>query len=228
MNFLGMADTAIGMASHTQDLTAPTTEETLRLVRDTVGCYLQRMSFTPLASYSRDMELAERVKAATAGWDFETDIRLKHVVTGLTLTEAAYSHLDIDARVAVAIYTSLNTACDDPKVLNNLRVRDFLNGSYHDEDGLLGHIARSLAGIHHHFPPFGTSMIITGMMRWFAAEILTDPCDPLFIKPSNRPFADYQRSMSGNGEGYAAFIWQKSQFPDERVWINALPYVHRI
>ena len=188
--------------------------------------FLRRMSFTLPTCPCRDIELEERVRIVTQTWPFEDRIR-QHIVTGVACAQASFPHLDIDARVAIAIYTSLLTSLDDQNLFNVLGARDFsrmlCDGSICRDEGMLGQLAKVLTDIHRHFPPFGSHMIVAATLRWFGGEMMASPFQPSSFDPHSKGLVDYQRWMSGNGEAYASFIWNGAEFPDETVWMNVLP-----
>lgn len=188
--------------------------------------FLRRMSFTLTSRHSRDVELAERVGMITKTWPFEDRIR-KHIITGVTCAQVSYSHIDIDARVAVAVYTTILSSLDDQALFDALGAQSFsrmlCDGSVHRDEGMLGQLAKVLVDIHRHFPPFCASVIVSATLRWFGGEMTTSPYQPAFLNPNSKGVVDYQRWMSGNAESYACFIWQKAWYSDEALWINVLP-----
>jgi len=75
------------------------------------------------------------------------------------------------------------------------------------------------------FPAFGTNCIISSTidMQWFAGEMISNPSTPFFLEPRSKSFVDFQRSLSGDPEAYAAFIWDKADFFDETSYIHIFP-----
>lgn len=178
-------------------------------------------------SFGNNRDLEERVNTITKTWPFENRIR-PHITTGVVMANTMCAHLtDLDARAAIAIYTALITALDDPNIFHASGAQDFAqrlcDGSALQDDGVLGHMAKVLADMGNHFPAFGTSAIIAATLRWCNGELISNPANPFCLRPLSKAFADYQRSLTGVPEAYAAFGWCKKDFPVETDYIHVFP-----
>ncbi|KAH9926486.1 uncharacterized protein B0H18DRAFT_1006379 [Fomitopsis serialis] len=201
------------------------------VAKNAIVDFLQKMNVPATPKSTRNPALESRVKEITQTWPSPSpshDHTNHHIVTGVVMTEASYSHLtSIDAQVAIALYTALMVALDDPEVFGVVSAHKFpqmlCDGSAHQDRGLLGELARLLVDMGRLFPAFGINCIISSTMRWFAGEMISNPSTPSFLEPRSKSFVDLQRSLSGDPEAYAAFIWDKADFSDETSYIHIFP-----
>ncbi|KAH9926482.1 isoprenoid synthase domain-containing protein [Fomitopsis serialis] len=188
--------------------------------------FLHRMNVA-LPRFSRDAELEARVKAITRTWPFEQRIR-RHIVTGLVITEASYPHVsDIEARVAIAIYTALLTAVDTPELFDAVGAQDFYqricDGSLRDDRGMLGEFVRVIMNMGQFYSSFCASSIFSSTLRFLNGELIGNPESKSFVEPNSKAFVDFSRGMNGDAEAYAAFIWSKGDLPGENTYIQVFP-----
>ena len=205
---------------------------TLALARGAITKLIDELGICPpTQTPSKDTVLEERVSAVMKTWPFE--VRQAYVVVGIRFVEMAYAHLtDMDARVAIAVYTILMTALDDQEIYHKIGAQDFArmlcSGAIHDDEGPLGQTARVLTDMGKYFSAFGTTAILASTLRAFCGEMLSNPFCSLYVKPQSKIYADYQRSLTGFGEAYAVFIWCKADFPTESAYIQVIPYVNNL
>lgn len=198
--------------SRASQLGPPT--ETMADLKEMIMNFLRRMDFTLPEHFCRDTELAERVKAVTMTWPFEDRVR-KHIVTGVACAEACYPHLDIDARTAIAIYTSLTVIIDDKESFESLAGAEafsqmLCDGTIHRDEGPLGQLVKVFTDFHSLFPPFHSSIIVASTLRFIGGEMITNPCHPSFQEAHSKAVVDYQRWMTGVAEPYVLFNWPKA------------------
>ncbi|KAH9830403.1 isoprenoid synthase domain-containing protein [Rhodofomes roseus] len=194
----------------------------------TIANFLKNLDFTATPRFTRKPELEARVKAITQTWPSAGDgAGHPHVTTGIVVAETSYSHHSIDVQVAVALYTAVLTAFDNPdffRVASAHRFPQMLcDGSAQQDQGLIGELARLLVDIGRMFPAFGTNCIIAGTLRWFAGEMIGSSSAPLSLESLSTSFIDFHRNMNGNPDAYVAFVWSKEDFPDETSYIHIFP-----
>ncbi|KZT73399.1 terpenoid synthase [Daedalea quercina L-15889] len=190
--------------------------------------FLQKMNVTPLR-YTRDLELEARVKAITCTWPFEQHIR-RHIVTGLVITETSYTHVsDIEARVAITLYTAILTSLDTPGLFDSVGAGDLwrkiCDGSLRHDHGMLGQFAKIILDMDRFYSSFNASSILSSTLRFLNGEMISNEESKEFIEPSLKEFVDFSRNIGGDAEAYAAFIWSKADFPDENSYIQVFPDV---
>lgn len=200
---------------------------TAAVAKDAIVQFLRRLGAVLRPSFGNNRDLEERVKEITKTWPFEHRIH-PHITTGVVMANTTIAYLsDLDARAAVAAYTALITALDDPDIFHASGAQNFAqmlcDGSALRDDGVLGQMARVLADMGNHFPPFGTSAIIAATLRWCNGELISNPANPFCLRPLSKAFADYQRGLTGVPEAYAAFGWCKADFPVETDYIHVFP-----
>ncbi|KAI0964564.1 terpene cyclase [Taiwanofungus camphoratus] len=188
---------------------------------------------TPIAAiqcpqkYKRDLDLEARVNEATRGWE-NGEYMCPYVVSAILITVMAYGHLSsIDAKRAVALYTALLFALDDPAVFDSLSAQKLpfrpCAGGAQRDGSVLGELSRNLAGMWGIYPDFAASAICTSALLFVNACLLENTGMDAMLRPGMRSFVDYQRSMSDLADAYACFIWEKARFPDVRIYWEAMP-----
>lgn len=186
---------------------------------------LERISVTAPPRFPCDPSLEYRVKAVTETWSFGEHIH-EQITTGIFITETSYAHLTIDAQVTVALYTILMTIIDDPEIFQASGAQDFsmmlCNGSAQRDQGPLGELARILTGMSQHFLSIGVNWIVSSTLRWLNGEMIANSAGPFFLEPRSKKFVDYHRSISGDSEAYAAFIWSHTVSPVDNSYIQVL------
>ncbi|PCH34384.1 terpenoid synthase [Wolfiporia cocos MD-104 SS10] len=189
--------------------------------RTIINEFLSRMKYS-YPDRPRDYELEARVKDITRSWKDEAALR-RHIITGISITETSYSHLPaVDAKVAIAVLTGIVTSIDDPtaSAATNFSQR-LCNGSIREDPGILGHLAKILANMWDLYPRYSAGLILTSTLDLLNGEMLgEDACGGL---ARTIPFVEYHRGLTGMPGAYACFIWEKTRFPDERVYAQAIP-----
>ncbi|KAH9830415.1 isoprenoid synthase domain-containing protein [Rhodofomes roseus] len=188
--------------------------------------FLQKIDIVP-PEFTRDAELEAKVKAITRTWPFEERIR-PHIVTALVITETSYPHVsDIEARVAIVIYTAILTALDTPGLFDAAGAQDFYrrvcDGSLQHDRGMLGEFARVIADMSRFYSNFSACSILSSSLRYLNGELIGNPESKAFVELNSKEFVDYSRGMSGDAEAYAAFIWSKADFPDDNLYLQVFP-----
>ncbi|KAI0728385.1 Trichodiene synthase [Fomitopsis betulina] len=181
------------------------------------------MNVTP-TRYERDMELEARVKEVTRTWPFEHQIR-RHIVTGLVMAETSYAHVsDVEARVAIALYTAILTLLDDPHLFDavggEVFWRRICDGSLLQDKGIMGEWARVIIDMGRFYSNYSSAAIFAASLRFLNGEMIGNPESNAFVDPNSKEFVDFSRELSGAAEAYAAFIWVKSDFPDENSYLQ--------
>lgn len=181
------------------------------------------MNVTP-TRYERDMELEARVKEVTRTWPFEHQIR-RHNVTALGMAETSYAHVsDVMARVAIALYTAILTSVDDPHLFDAAGAEVFwrrvCDGSLLQDKGIMGEFARVIISMGRFYSNYSSAAIFAASLRLLNGEMIGNPESNAFVEPNSKEFVDFSRELSGAAEAYAAFIWSKSDFPDENSYLQ--------
>ncbi|KZT00026.1 terpenoid synthase [Laetiporus sulphureus 93-53] len=201
----------------------------LEVSRAAISYLLDGLHVSPTPMH-RDFELESRVRELAQSWPFGERIR-PHIVTALTITETAYHHVsDMNAKVAITVFTALLTCMDDPGKHNSDAVdsidhyRRLCNGSAMHDPGMLGELNRCLKGMWDLYPPLGANAIFIATLKFMNGTMLENSDESAFSNSSgSRAFVEYQRNLTGISEAYAFFIWDKKSFPDSRVYERAIP-----
>lgn len=182
-----------------------------------------------LPTRERDTELEAKVEAITRTWPFKDQIE-RHITTGLLMAEMGYIHVpDIEARVAIALYTALFIALDDPERFDSVRAQDFwrgvCEGSLLQGNGILSEYAKVIFGMGRFYSSFSSSAILASTLRSLNGEMIGNPESNAFVEPKSKYFVEFLRGLNGGPEAFAAFIWSEADFPDEYSYIQVFPWV---
>ena len=202
-------------------------DDVATIAQEVVLEFLQQMGIDSSPQHQEQSCLDDCIDTISDDWSFKNHIR-PHIMTGLVMAETAYSHLkDVDTQVAVAVYTALMAALDDPDIFRMSGARNFArmlcNGSAHSDPGLLGQLTKALSELGRHFSAFNTTCIISATLRGLGGETLWNSSSPPALEPQTGHFLDYQRRMTGASEAYAALIWPKADFPEDNPYVYVLP-----
>ncbi|PCH34391.1 terpenoid synthase [Wolfiporia cocos MD-104 SS10] len=190
--------------------------------------FLHKMQVS-LPQYPRDPELEARVRETLSSWGHEKALR-PYIITGIMLTITAYSHItDFETKVQIALFTTFIIAMDDPAVLDSIACREFHQaicfGTVQKESGLFNKFNKILQSMWGHYPTFTANTIYASALRFVNAAILEKESAGTALSSDSLPYVEYKRSMTATTEAYACFIWEKSKFPDVKVYMQAIPDV---
>lgn len=188
--------------------------------------FVDKMEFVNFKRH-RDGELRRRVTEITDAWDFKETAR-PYIHTALAMAESVYGHLtDLDAKVAIAIFTALGFTIDDPNVLDNLAFDQFhrrhIDSTVHGDKNPLGLFAKVASQMVEYYPSIAAGTILVSALQFVNASILENATRGTIIHPKAMRFVEYRRSVSGVSEAYACFIWEKAHFPAVNCYIQAIP-----
>lgn len=198
----------------------------VEIARAGVQDFLDQMRFL---NFKRrwDGELRRRVAEITDAWDFKEPAR-PHINTALVITESAYDHLtDLNAKVAITIFTALATSLDDPNVLDGLAFDQFhrqhSNCSVYGDNSPLGLFAEVTRRMGECYPNFAAGTILVSALQFVNVSVLENVTKGITLHPKALPFVEYRRMLSGVPEAYGCFIWEKARFPTVDCYIQAIP-----
>ncbi|KAI0941721.1 terpene cyclase [Taiwanofungus camphoratus] len=196
--------------------------------REAIHGFFDKIDFK-CPGYKRDAELELQVKEVVQSWRNESLIR-PHVVTALIGTITAYGHISsMDTKVQIALFTVLVLAMDDPAILGSIDSHQFHQrvcaGEAHRDTGMLGEFTRIISGMWTHYPPFSANLIFASALCFVNMSMLENESGSVELCSAALPFVQYRRSRSATAEAYACFIWEKAEFPDVHVYLQAIPDV---
>lgn len=180
-----------------------------------------------MPEYKRDLELESRIKDVTKFRANEETMR-PYITVGVAMAVTAYSHLPtVEAKLQIVLYTAILAYLDDPAVFDSLGAGNFHRrlcaGSVQHDTNILGALATNMVEMFACFPRFSASSILTSALRFVNGSMIENTCGGALLSPHSLSFVKYRRELTGIAEAYAAFIWEKSKFPDVGVYIQALP-----
>lgn len=179
-----------------------------------------------IVPHVRDLELEARVADETACWPQRSMLQ-PHIATGIFIASTAYRKNSMNVKVSIALYTAIAVAMDDPSIIESLSSRTYhyslCAGTIPESPDLLAELSKILAKMWEHFPRFGASCILTSTLQFMNMALLGNEIGDHRLKHDALPFVEYRRIMDGFPEVYFSFIWEKRQFPDVTVWMQAIP-----
>ncbi|KAI0962583.1 terpene cyclase [Taiwanofungus camphoratus] len=204
----------------------PEAQETIAATSKRVICsFLDRVNFS-FQEYKRDPELESLVKEATKSWPNETSLQ-PHIATATAITVTGYGHLpNVESKLQIALYTAIATSLDDPAIFDSSASHNFhplLCAGLNQHDNMLGELTTILTQMWDHFPRFAAGSILASTMQFINVSMLENISQDQVLSPSALSFVEHRRIMSGISEAYAAFIWEKTTFPEVNVYMQALP-----
>ncbi|KAH9949259.1 hypothetical protein B0H21DRAFT_145454 [Amylocystis lapponica] len=201
--------------------------------KDAISYFLDK-SCTTIPTMRYDLELEARVQTIIRSWGLE-DLMHPYEKTGIMMAATAFSHISsLDTRVQIALYTTLLVCVD--QVMESLpfdRLYDrFFSGVLQTDSDIFGHLSQILMGMWALYPRFAASSILVSTLQFLNATILECQTRDVVLSTKALPFVEYRRALTGISDAYAAFIWEKSRFPDVQVYIGVLPdvriYLHYV
>ncbi|PCH41813.1 terpenoid synthase, partial [Wolfiporia cocos MD-104 SS10] len=175
-------------------------------------------------SFTRDPAMESQVEDFFRTWDNKERVR-PYINTGISTAEAAYAHISsTNVKASIAIYTALIAIMDDPRMFSSSHCHDipqklFLGSVQQEGNNVESSILRIVAMFWDVYPPLNASMMATATLGFINGCLLENGigiCRAM-------PFVELQRNLSGASIAFACFIWEKSRFPDEAVYVQALP-----
>ncbi|OCH83893.1 terpenoid synthase [Obba rivulosa] len=196
------------------------------VAKDALEYFLTNLGIE-VPAYKRDIALENRVDEIIQAYPGAKPTR-PHIVTAIIITITAYRHIQsFDAKVLIAVYTAIATTLDSPEVLDSLASRDFhrrfcAGAAQHDDD-MLGQLAKLMVTFWDHYPRYAASSAMASTLEFVNISILENTSRDMTMSSESLPFIEYRRAKSGIPEAYAAFIWERSKFPDEKIYLQAVP-----
>ena len=135
---------------------------------------------------------------------------------------AAYTHCHFDVQVQIARFTFFVTMIDDKDVPKDALTTYVTQRSLEGHPVLTG-LADCLDHMHDYFPPYGVGCVMADTTRFINAALLDAMIDGMPLSLEARAFAEYKRVHCGIPEGYAFFIFDKSNFPDPCTYLQMIP-----
>ncbi|EPS95759.1 hypothetical protein FOMPIDRAFT_31126, partial [Fomitopsis schrenkii] len=152
-----------------------------------------------------------------------------HITTGIATGDNPYRHVSMDVRVAISLFTTIAVCMDDSATLTSIdcpNVHLDLCGGLDQKgstDGLARELLRILRSMWNYYPKFGASAIFLSTMQFLNISLLDHNPRDIVLPGDSIKFTEYRRSLDRCSEAYAYFIWEKSRFPDPKVYMHTIP-----
>lgn len=150
------------------------------------------------------------------------------LLTGVTLAETSYNHItNVDTKAAIALYCALFAYIDDKKVFDAMVAQRFprqLCCPSPDDSSFLVALRSVLLSMWDWYSDFGANTILYGGLEFINGSMLESaPGDSQIIQARTLPLVELRRNMAGIPDPFLCFIWEKSVFPDETLYAEAIP-----
>ncbi|EMD37611.1 hypothetical protein CERSUDRAFT_94613 [Gelatoporia subvermispora B] len=197
---------------------------------DAINDVLKGLNITSFPQCKRDPAIEERLNEIVQSISVVKPPHLD-IITGSIMSTTVYSHIkNVETKVFIAVYTMILRALDYPDVFESLATQKFHReiccGSIQHRDDMLGQLAKLVSTSWDHFLHFGANAVLSSTLDYLNACFLENISDATTISASTEriPFIEYRRVYgTGAAATYAVFIWDKDQFPDEKVFLQAMP-----
>lgn len=177
-----------------------------------------------------DTPVSARIRATVASWDFggiPTERVQRHVVTGTSMAATAYAHTHPDTQVHIALFTVLCLCVDDLEVDAGALAAFVprMQAGETQAHPVLARLAQSLRAMPEFFHSYAATAILVGTVHFVNCTLVERQTDSMPLHPTALPYVLYKRARNSLGEVYAAFVWDKFNFPDISSHIQVTPYV---
>ncbi|EMD39627.1 hypothetical protein CERSUDRAFT_71514 [Gelatoporia subvermispora B] len=195
-------------------------------VKDALSYFLTNLG-VKLHTYERDPSLERRVGEIFDSYP-STKPPLPHIATGIDFALVGYQHIQsFDTKVLIAVYTAIAVTLDSPKDLESVPSHDFHRmfcaGAAQHDDGMLGQLARLMMAFWDHYPRYAASSAMASTLEFINSSILENTSRGMIMTADSLPFIEYRRGKTGIPEAFATFIWERSKFPEEEIYLQAKP-----
>ena len=173
-------------------------------------------------------KLGRRVRDVTAGWNLGDstpkgfDIALSGAIW---MAGCAYSHVEFDAQVHIALYTLLAICIDDLDV-PHIAMEEFMERFYLNSPQLhpiLDLFVDNIRNMNKYFLAFPTKLIIKSTIDAVNMMAFDKETESMALRPQALSYVTLKRLYNGAADAYFCFIFDKFTFPDVTVYIQALP-----
>ena len=181
----------------------------------------------PRPTYTYDPVLRARIKEIVSGWDFAVNMR-PQLLTGVTLAETSYNHItNVDTKAAIALYCALFAYIDSIEVFRAVEAKCFPRKLYcpsPDDSSFLVALRKLLLRMWEWYPDFGANAILYSGLQFINGSMLESvPGQSKVIQARTLDFVELRRNLSGIPDPFLCFIWEKSLFPDHRLYAEVIP-----
>ena len=148
-----------------------------------------------------------------------------YVVCAIHLGSGPYVHTPLDVQVHIAKYT-LVLLCVDEFEVPTSAMDEFMERLYSGRPQLhpiLDVTVDILRRMKDYYSPFLVTQIVKSTVDFINSMTLDAQTEEMALRPSALPYVKFKRFYNGIGEAYAAFIWDKFNFPNMFTYIQALP-----
>ena len=193
---------------------------------DIIRKFVQSLEM-PKPTYIYDPVLRSRVWELVGTCDFASDIR-PSLSTGITLVETSYTYItDVNTKTAIALYCAFFGYIDCIERFNALEAKHFPRRLFcpsPDDSSFLVSLRALLLSMWEWYPDFGANAILYSGLQFINGSMLESvPRQAKVIKARTLPFVELRRNLSGIPDPFFCFIWEKSLFPDEKLYADIIP-----
>lgn len=187
-----------------------------------IGLSVKEAAFDPSGVVSK------RLRDEAGQWDLG-GVTLEryepYLACGIHLGSGPYAHTSIDVQVHIAKYT-LVLLCVDEFEVPTSALEEFMERLYSGTPQLhpvLDVTVDILRRMKDYYPPFLVKQIVKSTVDFINSMSLDAQTETMALRPSALPYVKFKRFYNGIGEAYAAFIWDKFNFPDMFTYVQTLP-----
>lgn len=144
--------------------------------------------------------------------------------------EMAYQAHDRDIRLLIAKLTFFtlyvddkSSRCDDPTPFTEFQQRYTL--SMPQSDPVLDQFVICLKQVWTHWDPISANAIVTAILEFVNGCCIENSTTGMQLNPHARRYPYFLRSKTGGTQAFAFFVFPKTQYPNLREFIQAIPLI---
>jgi hypothetical protein len=147
------------------------------------------------------------------------------IICSIQLASTAYSHTPLEVRVQIAMYTLLCLLVDEFSVPAPA-LEGFVDRMFSGLPQLhpvLDRLVENLQKMKDYYSPWTANQIIKSAACFVDSMAVDSHLKTMKLGPAALGYVTARRLSNGIGEAYAAFIWDKFNFPDVSCYVQTIP-----
>ncbi|KAM5533153.1 hypothetical protein V8D89_013201 [Ganoderma adspersum] len=175
-----------------------------------------------------DLQLREKVATEIDSWTLDIDLAMvsKMVETSCSLTETTYSHISLEHRCYVALYTACmlygeDVGDQDPDAVTHF-ARRLVRGERQGHP-IFDRLANLLKAAHVYWTDVGADSIVAGTIDALSATSIEFATADMPAIPSATRYPYYLRTRAGGGPQFTHFMFMRSWRETAETYLQILP-----
>ncbi|KAK2765588.1 hypothetical protein FQN54_008442 [Arachnomyces sp. PD_36] len=200
---------------------------------DLIHDFLQKVSYKNPKCILNDGDLRGYVEKRLKehGMSDDTIGKMQHAInTGVDIASCSYSHLSVEARASIALFSSYFIATDDLSEDHGQEFQGYISQlvlGRPPELELLRGYTKAMSEKPERFGPFAGAMIIKSTLDYLSVtKVESEGVNLSRLSLDTLDFLDHFRGKTGIAEAYSYFLFPEDRYPEEKNlsrYIAAIP-----